>query len=168
MAAQLTVHIAIISDTHLPRGARRLPDECLSRLRASDLIIHAGDFVALAVLEELRSLGELIAVAGNVDDDGVRQRLPATVVVMIENVRIGVVHDSGPARGRLARLQTRFPGCDAVVFGHSHLPLHEQAPGGLQIFNPGSPTDRRRARSHTMGVAYVRGARIEFETIELD
>ncbi len=165
--AQLIVQIAIISDTHLPRGARRLPDSCLSRLAASSLMIHAGDFVALPILEQLRRLGDLVAVAGNVDDDGVRAQLPETAVVSTESVRIGVIHDGGPARGRLARLRARFPECDAVVFGHSHIPLREQAPGGFQIFNPGSPTDRRRARSHTMGIATVHEGRISFETIEL-
>jgi putative phosphoesterase len=162
------VQIAIISDTHLPRGARRLPESCRSRLEASDLIIHAGDFVALPVLEMLRATGDLAAVAGNVDDGGVRAQLRATAVVPIEGVRIGVIHDAGPARGRLARLRARFPRCDAVVFGHSHIPLREQGLGGFQIFNPGSPTDRRRARSHTMGIATVRAGRVRFETIELD
>jgi uncharacterized protein len=162
------VQIAIISDTHLPRGARRLPQSCLSRLEASNLIIHAGDFVALPVLEQLRSVGELVAVAGNVDDDGVRAQLPKTTVVSIENVRIGIIHDGGPTRGRLARLRARFPECDAVVFGHSHIPLREQAPDDFQIFNPGSPTDRRRARTDTMGIATVHGGRVGFETIELD
>ena len=162
------MQIAVISDTHLPRGARRLPENCLFRLEASDLIIHAGDFVALPVLEQLESIGDLVAVAGNVDDAGIRAELPTTAVVPVQGVRIGVVHDAGPARGRLARLQARFPECDAVIFGHSHIPLREQDPDGFQIFNPGSPTDRRRARSHTMGIATVREGRISFKTVELD
>ncbi len=137
-------------------------------MRAADLIIHAGDFVALAVLEELRSLGEVIGVAGNVDHEDVRSELPASTVVRAGVVQVGLVHDAGPARGRLARLRARFPQANAVVFGHSHLPLHERAPGGFQIFNPGSPTERRRAPRLTMGVARVDGDRITFEIVELD
>jgi uncharacterized protein len=162
------VQLAIISDTHLPRGARRLPDGCVARLRVADVIIHAGDFVALPVLEELRSLGEVVGVAGNVDHEDVRSQLPASTVVRAGSVQIGLVHDAGQARGRLARLRARFPHADAVVFGHSHLPLHERAPGGFQIFNPGSPTERRRAPRPTMGVASVDADRIRFEIVELN
>ncbi len=162
------MQLAIISDTHLPRGTRRLPDSCLARLREADLIIHAGDFVALVVLEELRSLGEVVGVAGNVDHEDIRSELPASTVARVGSVQIGVVHDAGQARGRLARLHDGFPQADAVVFGHSHLPLHERAPGGFQIFNPGSPTERRRAPERTMGVARVDGDQITFEAIELD
>jgi uncharacterized protein len=162
------VQLAIVSDTHLPRGARRLPDGCLARLRAADLIIHAGDFVALPVLEELRSLGEVAGVAGNVDDEDIRSQLPASTVVGVGSVQIGLVHDAGQARGRRARLQARFPRADAVVFGHSHLPLHERGADEFQIFNPGSPTERRRAPRRTMGVARIEGDRIRFEIVELD
>jgi putative phosphoesterase len=160
--------IAIISDTHMPRGARRLPDACVERIQAADLLLHAGDVADLATLDMLRRLGPpLHAVAGNVDDAVVRARLPVEAVLTAGGVRIGMVHDSGAATGRLARLRVRFPDADAVVFGHSHLPLHEQG-DGLQIFNPGSPTERRRAPHHTMGVAVVEGGRIAFELIALD
>jgi uncharacterized protein len=162
------VQVAIISDTHLPRGSRRLPQECLARLRTADLIIHAGDFVALEVLEELRSLGEVVGVAGNVDHEDVRSQLPESTVVRAGSVQIGLVHDAGQARGRRARLRGRFPQAHAVVFGHSHLPLHERAPDGFQIFNPGSPTERRRAPRLTMGVARVDGDRVGFEIVKLE
>ena len=82
-------------------------------------------------------------------------------------VRIGLIHDAGPARGRLARMRMAFPDCDAVVFGHSHIPLHEEE-AGFQIFNPGSPTDRRRQPRHSMGMARVDGERVTFEHIWLD
>lgn len=162
------MQIAIISDTHLPRGARRLPERCISLLRDSDLLVHAGDFVRISVLEELRTLGEVSGVAGNVDDAELRAQLPTAALVPIGSATLGIVHDAGPARGRLERMRRRFPQADAVVFGHSHIPLHERAPDGFQIFNPGSATDRRRAPRHTMGIARLDGRRIDFETIELD
>ena len=159
------MRIAVISDTHLPRGSRRLPDACVERLRAADLIIHAGDLMRLPVLDELESYGPVVAVHGHVDDTEVRAVLPEEASVEAGAVTIGVIHDAGPAKGRLARLRKRFPDAEAVVFGHSHLPLHEQAPDGFQIFNPGSPTERRRAPAHTMGIATVAGGRLTFELI---
>jgi uncharacterized protein len=162
------VQLAIISDTHMPRGARALPAECLERLRAADAILHAGDFVALEVLELLESLGPPVhAVHGNVDEPEVRIRLPAVRVVEAEGVRIVMTHDGGQAAGRLARLRRRYADADAVVFGHSHLPLHEHA-GGFHVFNPGSPTERRRAPKHTMGLATARHGQLDFELVELD
>lgn len=161
------MELAIISDTHMPRGNRRIPDACLARLRAADAIIHAGDFVAEEVLALLEGLGPPVhAVHGNVDEPVVRMRLPRVRVVDVEGVRILVTHDGGPADGRLGRLRRRFPGMDAVVFGHSHTPLHE-AENGFQIFNPGSPTERRRAPVHTMGTARVEAGQVRFELVEL-
>ena len=161
--------IAVISDTHLPRGARRLPDPCLERLAEADLILHAGDFSARSVLRMLESLGPPVAaVHGNVDEDALRTLLPAERTVDAGGVRIGMVHDAGPARGRLERLRRRFPDCAAVVFGHSHIPLHERDAGGFQIFNPGSPTDRRRQPAHTMGAARIEDGAIVFELVALD
>jgi putative phosphoesterase len=152
----------------MPRGPRALPAECVRRLRAADAILHAGDLVSIAVLELLESLGPPVhAVHGNVDEPEVRLRLPAVRVVGAEGARIVMTHDGGPAEGRLARMRRRFPDADAVVFGHSHLPLHEHA-RGFHIFNPGSPTERRRAPAHTMGLATARDARLEFELVELD
>ncbi len=160
--------VAVISDTHLPRGARRIPDACLERLEAADLILHAGDLVTLDVLVDLQAYGEVAAVHGNVDDWDVRGRLPEQRVVDAAGARIGMVHDAGPAAGRLERLRGRFPDCQAVVFGHSHIPLHERAADGFQMFNPGSPTDRRRQPRHTMGLARVDEGAIEFELVALD
>jgi uncharacterized protein len=165
------VLLAIISDTHLPRGPRTLPEACVERLEEADLILHAGDFGALSVLLAIQTLGPVVAVRGNVDDRELRRRLPETRVVETDGARIAMVHDAGPAAGRLARMRRRFPGVDAVIYGHSHLPHHERAPGGrggrFQIFNPGSPTERRRAPSHSMGVAHVHDGRLEFELVEL-
>ena len=160
--------IAVISDTHLPRGQRRIPDACLERLASSDLILHAGDFSAPEVLDELESIGPVAGVTGNVDSEALRRRLPAERVVEADGARIGLVHDAGPAVGRLERMRRRFPETQAVVFGHSHIPLHEQGDDGFQIFNPGSPTDRRRQPRHTMGMATVRRGTVRFELLPLD
>jgi putative phosphoesterase len=160
--------IAIISDTHLPRGPRRLPARCIKHLRRSDLIVHAGDFVLAQVLDELATLGPPIAaVHGNVDSEELKRRLPAERLVEAQTVRIGLIHDAGPARGRIARLRRRFPAADAVVFGHSHLPLLEEQ-DRFQIFNPGSPTERRRARFRSMGLARVDGETLSFDHVFLD
>ena len=162
------VLLAIIADTHMPRGSRRLPDPCLERLRAADLIVHAGDLMRLAVLHELESLGEVIAVHGNVDDGELRAVLPARRQFEVDGVCIGLVHDAGPARGRLERLRAEFPDADAVIFGHSHLPLLELQANDFQIFNPGSPTERRRAAHRTMGMARTGSGAISFELVDLD
>jgi len=162
------VEIAIISDTHMPRGTRRLPSSCVQRLRAADLIVHAGDLNTVEVLDELRGLGEVVAVHGNVDDAALRATLPASATVMADGRRLAITHDGGPARGRLERLRRRFPQADAVIFGHSHIPLHERAPDGFQILNPGSPTERRRAPHHTMAIAALNAGRLAFQVVELD
>jgi putative phosphoesterase len=161
--------VAIVADTHLPRGRRRLPDACLEQLRRADLILHAGDFVSAGALAELEDLGPPIAaVHGNVDSEDVQQRLPETRVVEVAGARIGMVHDAGPARARLGRMRRRFPDAAALVFGHSHIPLHEEDEDGFQIFNPGSPTDRRRQPRHTMGLARVEDSGLRFEHVVLD
>ena len=162
------MRLAIVSDTHLPKGARRIPEACLERLRAADAILHAGDLIEVSVLRELEGLGPPVhAIAGNVDEPGVRALLPATRIVDAGGARIGMIHDAGPAAGRLERMRRRFPDIDAVVFGHSHLPLLESAPDGFAIFNPGSPTERRRAPRHTMGIATAEAGRLRFELIAL-
>jgi putative phosphoesterase len=162
------VLIAIVSDTHLPRGARRIPGACVERMRAADLVIHAGDISTPEVLAEIEALGTPVrAVHGNVDSAELRKRLPESLMLEAGGARIAVVHDAGPSRARLDRMRLRFPDADAVVFGHSHIPLHEER-DGFQIFNPGSPTDRRRQPRHTMGVATVARGRVAFEHVRLD
>jgi putative phosphoesterase len=162
--------IAVISDTHLPRGGRRLPDACAERIAGADLVLHAGDFLTIEVLRELEAIGPpLVGVHGNVDSPELRRMLPAERVVEVDGARIGVVHDAGPRAGRLGRMRRRFRDrADAVVFGHSHLPLHERADDGFQIFNPGSPTERRRAPAHTMGLARVDAGAVTFELLALE
>jgi putative phosphoesterase len=148
--------IAIVADTHMPKGRRELPAKCVETLEKAELIVHAGDFSGAAVLERFRAFGvDLVAVKGNVEDAAVRARLPETAEFEWRGARIGVIHDSGQKAGRLERMRALFPECSAVIFGHSHIPLHEQAEDGFQIFNPGSPTERRRAPERTMGVGEI-------------
>lgn len=142
--------VAVISDTHIPRGTRRLSEACLTRLTKADLILHAGDLTSVAFLAELNSVGPAVsAVRGNVDEPALLTALPERRVVAVGEWRVGVVHDAGPAAGREARLINAFPGCAAIVYGHTHVPqIHRH--GGVWVLNPGSPTERRRAASRTM------------------
>ena len=131
-------------------------------------MLHAGDLSTAAVLDELESFGPPVAaVLGNVDEPDLADRLPVERTVDAGGVRIAMVHDAGPAKGRLERLRRRFPSADVVVFGHSHIPLHEQR-DGFQIFNPGSPTERRRQPRHTMGVGQVGNRRLVIDLLALD
>jgi uncharacterized protein len=161
--------IAVISDTHLPRGGRTLPDECVRRIAAADLLLHAGDFSTASVMHSLAAIGPpLVGVHGNVDSAELRQLLPAVRIVDAAGIGIAMLHDAGPRRGRLERMRRRFgERAEALVFGHSHMPLHERADDGFQLFNPGSPTERRRAPRHTMGMAHVEGGELRFELVEL-
>ena len=159
--------VAVIADTHMPRGGRRLPTACVERLRAADLILHAGDVVAEEVFDELRALGPPVhAVHGNMDDVALHARLPETLVADVGGLQIGMTHDPGPRAGREERLAGRFPGCAAVVFGHTHEPQAERV-GETWILNPGSPTERRRAPSHTMLVLEIAEGKLTPELIRL-
>jgi len=159
------MELAIISDTHMPKGARTIPVRCLQRCREADFILHAGDLTDLSVLRLLQSLGPVVhAISGNVDNAAVRALLPGRLELEVGGARVGMVHIPGPAEGRLARLRTAFPSCDAVVFGHTHMPEHAED-SGFQIFNPGSPTERRRAPVHTMGLARIARGTITFELL---
>jgi uncharacterized protein len=146
------VKLALIGDTHLPRPSRRLPDECTRRLASADLILHAGDFCTLEVLRELERCAPVVGVVGNNDEPALAELLPKRCVLEVNGLRIGMLHDAGRGRGREARLLARFADCDAVVYGHSHMPEVSRYEG-VWILNPGSPTERRRAPARSMIVA---------------
>ena len=129
-------------------------------LRTADRILHAGDVCTAAVLAELAEYAPVTAVLGNNDGPDVAEwGAPGTAELDLDGLKVTMVHDSGAAAGRLIRLRRRFPGADLVVFGHSHIPLDESAPG-LRIFNPGSPTDRRRQPQGTLGLLEITGGRL--------
>ena len=155
--------IALLGDTHMPRGARRLPDACLRVLEAADLVLHVGDFTEDSVLAVLEAYAPVRAVRGNMDGWPLRERLPERATVEAEGLRIGLVHDPGPAVGRHARLRAWFPGCGLVAYGHTHWP-EVVADEGVWIVNPGSPTERRRAPGHTMAV--IRDGRPELVSVD--
>ena len=159
--------VAVIADTHLPRGGRRLPDACLERLRAADLVLHAGDFVTVEFLEELVALGPPVrGVAGNMDEIALRETLPNERVIEVGDARIAMLHVPGPRAQREARLAARFPDCQAVVYGHTHVPQVERFQH-LWVLNPGSPTERRTAPSRSMLLLEVDAGTIAPELVEL-
>jgi hypothetical protein len=144
-----------------------LPDECVRLIKSAQIVLHGGDFVSAGFLEELRGLGPPVkAVYGNMDEPALKETLPKQQVVEVEAVRIGIVHDAGPRLRREARLAARFEDCDAIVYGHTHVPQVERFQH-LWVLNPGSPTERRSAPSHTMIVLTVKGRRITPQLVTL-
>jgi putative phosphoesterase len=149
------MRIAVLADTHAPRRWKRCPPAVAWQLGDVDLILHAGDVCRSWVLEELQQFAPVRAVLGNNDaPDVARWGAPETLDLDLEGLRVGMVHDAGPAQGRIRRMRRRFPTAALVVFGHSHIPL-DHVEDGLRIFNPGSPTDRRRQPHGTMGLLRV-------------
>ena len=148
----------------MPRGSRRLPEECQRRLELAELILHAGDVVAASVLRELRELAPVEAVAGNMDEPELLASLPERRVVEVAGARIGMVHVPGPVVGRGERLAAAFPGCGAVVYAHTHVPEVSRV-GGVWILNPGSPTKRRSAPAHSLLMLEVESGEIRPELV---
>ncbi len=141
--------VAVLGDTHLPRRGRDLPPAAWRLINSSDLVIHTGDVTDGALLRRISEKHPLHTVRGN--NDLQLGHLPEQVLLDIDGVRVGVVHDSGPAHGRRGRLRKRWPDARVAVFGHSHIPFCEDD-GALLLLNPGSPTDRRGMPSFTMAV----------------
>lgn len=159
--------VVVVSDTHIRRGGkRRLPDAAYAHLERADLILHAGDIVVGAVLDELRGFAPVTAVLGN-NDVELTGLLPETVVEDISGVRVGMVHDSGPSAGRPGRMRRRFPDADVVVFGHSHIPWNGPGLDGQLLFNPGSPTERRSQPHHTLGTLVLAEGRVVDATVHV-
>ena len=139
------MRLVLTADTHLPRRARTLPHQLWRAVEAADLVVHAGDWVAAGLLDELEARSaRLLAVHGNNDGPELRRRLPEVARATVEGVRVAVVHETGDAKGREARCERAYPDVDLLVFGHSHIPWDTTTPRGLRLLNPGSPTDRRR------------------------
>ncbi|MFF8314603.1 metallophosphoesterase family protein [Streptomyces lydicus] len=155
------MRLLLLSDTHLPKRAKALPPQLLDELPRADVVVHAGDWVDTATLDLLEARARrLIGVYGNNDGPELRARLPEIAYAELDGVRLGVVHETGPAQGRERRCAERFPDLDVLVFGHSHIPWDSLADDRLRLLNPGSPTDRRRQPYCTYMTAEVRGGRL--------
>ena len=140
------MRLVILADTHVPRRARDLPAPVWAAAQAADLVVHAGDWVDVSLLDAMRTrVRRLVGVVGNNDGPPLRAQLPEVAHVTVAGVRFTVVHDTGPSAGRERRMDALFAGTtDVVIFGHSHIPWDSRTPAGLRLLNPGSPTDRRR------------------------
>ena len=142
------MRLLLIADTHVPRRARDLPAELWRAVDEADLVVHAGDWVDVGLLDALEArAARLLAVVGNNDGPALRARLPEVARAEVQGVRLAVVHETGSSAGREARMQAAYPDVDVLVFGHSHIPwdtITETEHGTLRLLNPGSPTDRRR------------------------
>ena len=154
------MRVAVLADTHAPRRWKSCPPQVAAHLRGADLILHAGDVCTADVLDELAAYAPVRAVRGNNDGPDVAAwGAPETLEFDLDGLRVAMIHDSGPSAGRPARLRRRFPAADLVVFGHSHIPL-DHAGNGQRIFNPGSPTDRRRQPQGTLGLLEIADGRL--------
>jgi putative phosphoesterase len=141
----MPTRLLLLADTHLLKRAKDLPAEVWEAVEQADVVIHAGDWVDVRLLDELEARSRrLVGVHGNNDHGALRTRLPEVARVELDGVRIGVVHETGQAKGREERMSQAHPGLDVLVFGHSHIPWDTTAQSGLRLLNPGSPTDRRR------------------------
>ena len=159
------MQVAVLSDTHSPRFWKGCPPAVARHLTGADLILHAGDVCTADVLEELAAYAPVRVVLGNNDRPEVAEwGAPETLQLKLDGLVVAMVHDSGPAGGRVARLRLRFPGADLVVFGHSHIPM-DNSEDGLRIFNPGSPTDKRRQPYGTLGELTITDGELERATI---
>ena len=162
----MTTRLVLIADTHLPKRARDLPAEVWQAVDEADLVIHAGDWVDVRLLDELEARSaRLVACFGNNDHGALRERLPEVARVEVEGLRLGVVHETGQATGREARMAATYADLDVLVFGHSHIPWDTTTASGLRLLNPGSPTDRRRQPHCTYMTAVVDGRELRDVTL---
>ena len=153
--------LLLLADTHLPKRARELPPEVWRAVGQADVVVHAGDWVEVGLLDELEARSRrLVAVHGNNDGPALRRRLPEVAHADLDGLRLAVVHETGSATGREARCEAEYPDVDVLVFGHSHIPWDTTGPSGLRLLNPGSPTDRRRQPFCTYMTAVVTDGRL--------
>ncbi|HEU4867485.1 MAG TPA: metallophosphoesterase family protein [Actinomycetota bacterium] len=158
--------IGVISDTHLPRGNRRIPEEVFSLFEGADLILHAGDFVQAEVLYELGAIAPVKGVLGNCDTPELARQVPVKESIEVEGVLIGMIHDSGDRERRRKRMTDAFPGHRVVVFGHSHMPVVDDD-GDLLLLNPGSACDPRRAKTPTVAILDITDGKPSARLVEL-
>ena len=160
------MRLLIISDTHVPARARDLPGQVWDEVGRADVVIHAGDWVIPALLDELEDrAARLVGVFGNNDGTELRRRLPEVARVTLDGLRVAVVHETGGTAGRELRADRGYPDVDLLIFGHSHIPWDTVSPGGMRLLNPGSPTDRRRQPACTYLTASVRAGELSDVTL---
>lgn len=160
------MRLLIISDTHVPKRAKDLPAQVWDEVDRADVVIHAGDWIDVGLLDALETrAARLVACWGNNDGPDLRARLPERADVTLEGVRFTVTHETGAAAGREARMSRLYPDTDVLVFGHSHIPWDTTSATGLRLLNPGSPTDRRRQPAHTYMTAVVTDAALTDVTL---
>jgi len=153
--------LLLMADTHVPRRARDLPDSLWRAVDQADLVVHAGDWVDVSLLDALETRSRrLVGCYGNNDGPALRERLPEVASVTVDGLPIAVVHETGTAKGREQRCDVAFPDAAVLVFGHSHIPWDSTTPRGLRLLNPGSPTDRRRQPHCTWMTASVADGRL--------
>ncbi len=166
MSTDAPVRLVLLADTHLPRRARDLPGAVWAAVERADVVVHAGDWVDVATLDALEARSRrLVACYGNNDGPALRARLPLVAHADVGGLRVGVVHETGPATGREARCDAAHPGLDLLVFGHSHIPWDSVTPAGMRLLNPGSPTDRRRQPACTWMSGTIAGGRLTEVTL---
>ncbi len=148
------VDLLLLADTHVPRRARDLPAPVWAAVEAADVVLHAGDWVDVALLDALEARARrVVGCWGNNDGAALRARLPEVARATLGGLRVAVVHETGQRTGREARCEAAYPDVDVLVFGHSHIPWDTTTPRGLRLLNPGSPTDRRRQPAGTFVTA---------------
>ncbi|GHJ55395.1 phosphoesterase [Nonomuraea sp. TT08I-71] len=156
------MELVIMADTHVPKRARDLPAALWAAVEEADVVVHAGDWVDVSLLDALTARSRrLVGVYGNNDGPPLRARLPEVARVELDGLRVAVVHETGPKTRREERCAATFGDCDLLVFGHSHIPWDSLAPGGLRLLNPGSPTDRRAQPHATYLTARVAAGRLD-------
>lgn len=160
------MRLTVLADTHLPKRAKDLPAEVWASVEAADVVLHAGDWVDVALLDELEArAARVVGCWGNNDGPALRARLPEVARAELGGVRFAVVHETGGKEGRERRCAAAYPDVDVLVFGHSHIPWDTTADTGLRLLNPGSPTDRRRQPHCTYLTAVADGG--ELRDVEL-
>jgi putative phosphoesterase len=155
------VQLLLIADTHVPRRARDLPPQLWAAVDEADVVVHAGDWVDIGLLDRLEDrAARLVACYGNNDGPELRARLPLVARTELAGLRTAVVHETGDAKGRERRCQEEYGDVQLLVFGHSHIPWDTTTESGLRLLNPGSPTDRRRQPFCTYMTATVEEERL--------
>ncbi|OBJ56426.1 metallophosphoesterase [Mycobacterium sp. 1423905.2] len=164
------MQLLLIADTHVPKRARDLPPQVWDEVDSADVVVHAGDWVAVELLDQLEArAARLVACWGNNDGPELRARLPERADVTLDGLRFTVTHETGATTGREARMSRLYPDTDVLIFGHSHIPWDTTTATGLRLLNPGSPTDRRRQPHCTYMTATVhKGALTSVKLIKLE